>query len=95
MCHLHIYLPHIRFKLITPCAIKVGDIVEVQMFVLVAPIKNHKFKMTVKLCGIAILSTEYTDVSTSEQCFVNLEYSHHGRKRTLAEQWLPLKNLRG
>ena len=39
------------------------------MSVLVAPIKNHKFKMAVKLHGIAVLSTKYTDVSTYDQCF--------------------------
>ena len=26
--------------------------------------------MTVKLCGITVLSTKYTDVGTSEQCFI-------------------------
>jgi len=35
-------------------AIQIGDIVEVQMSILLAPTSNHRFKTTLKLRAIAI-----------------------------------------
>ncbi|KIM72994.1 hypothetical protein PILCRDRAFT_81471, partial [Piloderma croceum F 1598] len=52
-----------KFKPISPCAIRVGDIIEVQMSLLLTPIKNGRFKMIIVLRGIAILNTSFTDVS--------------------------------
>ena len=43
--------------------VQIGDIIEVLMSILFLLIKNHKFKMSVKLCGTLILDTTYTDIS--------------------------------
>ena len=45
------------------CTIQIRDIVKVLMSILFVPIKNLKFKMALKLQGIVILDTTYTDVS--------------------------------
>jgi hypothetical protein len=60
-------LPNDRLKSITPCRIQIGDIVEVMMSILFIPIKNRRFKMTIKLRGILILDTTYTDVSINDK----------------------------
>ena len=67
------------------------------MSLLVTPIKNHKFRMAIKLHGIVVLSTKYTDVSTNDwsNFLQNLEYSPLRRMHILTEQWQPLKNLGG
>ena len=41
----------------------VGDIVEVLLSPLLTPIKNGRFKMTQKLCGITLLDSKFTNVS--------------------------------
>ena len=56
-----------RLKSIAPCRIQIGDIVEVMMSIVFIPIKNRRFKMTIKLRGILILDTTYTDVSINDK----------------------------
>jgi len=53
-----------RLQIVVPNAIQIGDIVEVQMSILLAPTNNHRFKTILKLRAIVILETKYTDVST-------------------------------
>ena len=52
-----------RLKNIAPCRIQIGDIVDVLVFTLLILIKNRRFKMTMKLCGILLLNATYTDIS--------------------------------
>ena len=61
-------------KNIAPCRIQIGDIVEVMMSILFIPIKNHRFKMTIKLRGILILDTKYTDVSITTNIRAGVKY---------------------
>jgi len=56
-----------RFQTVVPNAIQIGDIVKVQMSILLAPANNHRFKTILKLRAIAILETKYTNVSTFER----------------------------
>ena len=51
--------------------IQIGDIVEVQMSILLMPTNNHRSKTTLKLHVIGILETKYTDVSTSHQNWIS------------------------
>jgi hypothetical protein len=67
MTHILNRLPHDRLKSIAPCRIQIGDIVEVLMSILFILIRNHKFKMAIKLRGILILDTTYMDVSICER----------------------------
>ena len=59
--------PNDRFKPVIPNVIQIGDIVEVQMSILLAPTNNHRFKTTLKLSAIGILETKYTDVSAAQK----------------------------
>jgi len=68
-----------RFQPVVPNAIQIGDIVEVQMSILLAPTNNHRFKTTLKLRAIAILETKYTDVSTFKETELGFDYSQTPR----------------
>ena len=56
-----------RFQPIVPNAIQIGNIVEVQMTILLTPSNNHKFKTTLKLHEVVILETKYTNVNTFKE----------------------------
>jgi hypothetical protein len=47
---------------------RVGNIVEVLLSLLLTPVKNGRFKMTPKLRGIALLDSKFTDVSIWSFC---------------------------
>lgn len=55
-----------RMSRIEPIAFRIGDIVEVQFSMLLVPINNRRYKTTLKLRGLAVLNTKFTDVSS--QC---------------------------
>jgi hypothetical protein len=56
-----------RLKSIAQCRIQISDIVDVMMSTLFILIRNHKFKMAIKLQGILISDTTYTDVSICKE----------------------------
>jgi hypothetical protein len=53
----------LSMKEIDPIAFRLGDIVEVQLSMVLVPTNNHKFKTVAKLRGLATLDTKFTDVS--------------------------------
>ena len=55
---------------------RVGDIVEVLLSMLLTPIKNGRFKMTPKLRGITLLDSKFTDVSIWSFCTGNVTDIH-------------------
>jgi len=77
MTHIPNILPHDRLKSIAPCRIQIGDIIEVMMSILFILIKNNKFKMAIKLWGILILDTTYTDVSICKRLSATPQILNH------------------
>jgi len=48
---------------VEPIIFRIGDIVEVELSMLLVPTSNQRYKTMLKLRGIAVLDTKYTDVS--------------------------------
>jgi hypothetical protein len=48
---------------VEPVVFRIGDIVEVQLSMLLVPTKNQRYKTMLKLRGLAALDTKFTDVS--------------------------------
>ena len=46
-----------------PVAFRLGDLVEVQQSMLLVLTNNHRYKSIVKLRGLALLDSKFTDVS--------------------------------
>ena len=77
MIHILNRLPHDRLKSIALCRIQISNIVEVLMSILFILIRNHKFKMAIKLRGILILDTTYTNVSICKRYSVIPQILNH------------------
>ena len=73
-----------RYAMIKPASVCVGDIVELQISIIMVPIRDNKFKATMVLRSILVLDRTYTQVLCSFIILASISQSIHKESRCQA-----------